>query len=479
MDFDAVIVGSGPNGLAAAVEIARSGYSVCVVEARQTIGGGARTAELTLPGFHHDVCSAVHPLGINSPFFKTVPLRERGLEWIHSRACLAHPFDDGPPAMLYKSMADTEATLGSDAAAYSRVFSPLVQDAPQLVPEILSPPLHIPRHPVLLARFGMLAVQSARDFIDSRFRQSRARGLFAGIAGHCNMPLDWRPTAAFGLLLGLLGHVDGWPVVKHGSQKLSDALASVLTAAGGRIVTSAPVHTIKELPTAPVVLFDVTPRQILQLLPELLPAGYQRQLRNYRYGAGVFKVDWALSSPIPWKDPQCREAATVHIGGTAEEIIEAERLVGNGECPKRPFVLLAQSSLFDQTRAPAGCHTAWGYCHVPSKSTFNMLERIESQIDRFAPGFRDCVLARHTMTAPDFENYNPNYVGGDIGGGLQDITQVAARPSFRVVPYSMPVKGLYMCSASTPPGGGVHGMCGFHAARAALSSVLYFCRRSL
>jgi phytoene dehydrogenase-like protein len=443
------------------------------VEAGRNIGGGARTAELTVPGYHHDVCSAVHPLGINSPFLNTVPLAEHGLKWIHSPACLAHPFDNEPAAVLYKSMAATCATLGSDAEAYARVFEPYVKNAAKVVPEILSPPIHVPRHPLLMARFGLQAVQSTRGFIHRHFRAVAARALFTGIAAHSNMPQNASPTAAFGLLLGMLGHVKGWPIVEGGSQKLSDAMASFITSLGGKIVTGTRVDTIRQLPTSRVVLLDLTPRQIVQMMPELLPPGYRRQLRNFRYGPGVFNVDWALSSPIPWKDPKCGEAATVHIGGSDGEIIEAEGIVAEGKCAEKPFVLLAQPSLFDPTRAPSGRHTAWAYCHVPANSTVDMLDRIESQIERFAPGFRDCVLARHTMNAPDFERYNPNYVGGDIAGGLQNIKQVLARPSYRWIPYSTPVPGVFICSASTPPGGGVHGMCGYHAARAALSTILY------
>jgi phytoene dehydrogenase-like protein len=473
MEFDAVVVGAGPNGLAAAVEIARAGHSVCVLEARETIGGGARTAELTQPGFLHDVCSAVHPLAIASPFFKTLPLAEHGVQWIHSPACLAHPFDTGSPAVLYRSIANTVATLGLDGPAYEKLFSVLVRNAERLVPEILGPPIHLPRHPLALGRFGIHAIQSAHKFSSRHFRGSRARGLFTGMAGHANMPLDKSPTAAFGLLLAMLGHVDGWPIIKGGSQKLSDALASYLTSLGGRIVTGTPVKSLRELPPSNVVLFDLVPQQILKLAFDRLPPKYRWELQKFRHGPGVFKVDWALSSPIPWKSRECLQAATLHVGGTAEEIVEAEQLVGRGRCPDRPFVLLAQPSLFDETRAPKGNHTAWAYCHVPNNSKIDMTERIEAQVERFAPGFRDCILARHTMTAPQFEAYNANYIGGDISGGLQDLLQIIARPSLRVKPYVMPLKGLFICSSSTPPGGGVHGMCGYHAARAALSTVLY------
>jgi phytoene dehydrogenase-like protein len=444
-----------------------------VLEARETIGGGTRTAELTLPGFLHDVCSAVHPLGIASPFFKTLPLTEHGLQWIHSPACLVHPFDDGPPAILFQSIPKTCATLGPDAGAYEKIFSPLHKNANALLPEILAPVVHLPRHPLPLVRFGLQAVQAAGKFSDRHFRGERARGLFSGIAAHSNMPLDAPFTAAFGLFLGLLGHNEGWPVVRGGSQKLSNALASYFTSLGGQIITGMQIKSLQKLPSARAILFDLTPRQILNLAFDQLPPSYRWELQKYKYGPGVFKLDWALSSPIPWKSPECRRAATVHLGGSAQEIAESERTVANGRCPERPFVLLAQQSLFDETRAPQGKQTAWAYCHVPSNSKIDMTERIEMQVERFAPGFRDCILARHTMTAPELEAYNPNYVGGDITGGLSTVLQIIARPSLRVTPYVIPVKGMFVCSASAPPGGGVHGMCGYHAARAVLSSVLY------
>jgi phytoene dehydrogenase-like protein len=321
-------------------------------------------------------------------------------------------------------------------------------------------------------KFGMKAVRSASGFINSHFKDNPARALFTGIAGHSNMPLDSSPTAAFGLMLTMLGHASGWPIVKGGSQKLSDALASYFTSLGGRFVTEKPIKAWRDLPPARAVLFDISPRQILKITYDQLPPSYRWELQKFRYGSGVFKVDWALSAPIPWKSQQCRQAATLHLGGSAEEIIESERIVGNGRCPEKPFVLLSQPTLFDPSRAPQNQHVAWGYCHVPANSKFDMTERIESQIERFAPGFKDCILARHTMSAPDFEKYNPNYVGGDISGGIQDLMQIVARPSLRKTPYIMPVKGLFICSSSTPPGGAVHGMCGYHAARAALSTVL-------
>jgi phytoene dehydrogenase-like protein len=472
MEFDAVVVGSGPNGLAAAIEIVRSGYSVCVLEAHSTVGGGARSAELTLSGFLHDVCSAVHPLAIASPFFRRLPLSKHGLEWVHSPACLAHPFDDGNAAVLYRSILDTAATLDSDAGAYQKQFTHFVNNAEKLVPEILAPLIHMPRHPLLMMQFGMKAILSAQKYCDRFFKGGLAKGLFTGIAAHSSMPLDSPPTAAFGLLLGVLGHAGGWPIAKGGSQKLSDALASYFTSLGGKIALGVDVKTLRDIPASRAVLFDLTPRQILKLVFDRIPPSYRFELHKYRYGAGVFKVDWALSAPIPWKSKECSKAATIHIGGPAEEIRAAQRMVAHGRYAERPFVLLAQPSVFDATRAPGGKHTAWAYCHVPNNSKVDMTERIEAQVERFAPGFRDRILARHSISACDFETYNANYVGGDISGGVQSLLQIVARPSLRLTPYIIPANGLFICSSSTPPGGGVHGMCGFHAARAALSTAL-------
>jgi phytoene dehydrogenase-like protein len=373
--------------------------------------------------------------------------------------------------MLYPSIGVTCQTLGEDARAYQKVFSRLARNASKLFPEVLAPVTHVPRHPFLLAYFGVQAVQSAAGYVERHFRDDRARALFVGISGHSSMPLDASPTAAFGLLLGTAGHVEGWPLVRGGSQKLSDGLASYLKSLGGQIVTGTLVKSLRDLPQARTVLFDLTPRQILKLAFDQLPPSYRWELEKYRYGPGVFKVDWALSSPIPWKSPECKLAATVHLGGSTAEIVDSERTVANGRCPERPFVILAQQSLFDAARAPEGKHTAWAYCHVPNNSKIDMTDRIESQVERFAPGFRDCILARHTISAPEYEAYNANYVGGDITGGLQNVLQVVARPSLRMTPYAMPIKGYFICSSSTPPGGAVHGMCGYHAARAALSAI--------
>jgi len=465
--YDAVVVGSGPNGLSAAITLARAGCSVLVIEAHEIPGGGVRSAALTLPGFVHDVCSAIHPLGVASPFMRTVPLTEYGVTWINPPAAVAHPFDDGTAAVLEHSLARTGETLGPDAEAYERLMAPLVQSWEALVKELLSP-LHLPRHPLGMARFGLLAVRSARGLAEAWFTGPRARGFFAGLAAHSIMPLEKLPSAAFGLVLGMLGHAVGWPLPQGGSQQLATALTAYLRTLGGELVTGTPVTSVDELPPARAIFLDVTPRQVLHLAGHRLPASYQWQLKRYRYGAAVFKMDWALNSPIPWKAQVCQRTATVHLGGTLPEIAASEYAACTGQHAAAPYVILAQQSLYDATRAPTGQHTAWAYCHVPHGSTVDMSERLEAQIERFAPGFRDCVLARSVMSPTALEQYNANYIGGDINGGVQDLWQLFTRPTVRLVPYATPVKGLYICSSSTPPGGGVHGMCGYWAARAAL-----------
>lgn len=466
-EYDAIVVGSGPNGLAAAITLAQAGRSVIVLEAKDTVGGGTRSAELTLPGFVHDICSAIHPLGVGSPFFRALPLAAHGLEWIHPSAPLAHPFDDGTAAMLENSIGATCNSLDQDADSYRKLMESLVSDWDKLADALLGP-LRPPSHPIAMVRFGLRGVQSASGLAKRVFKGERARGLFAGLAAHSIMPLDQIITAAIGLVLGILGHTVGWPMPRGGSQKIADSLASYLRSLGGEIITNRAIETIDELPTARTILLDVTPRQLLRMADHLLPAWYRRKLEAYRYGPGVFKVDWALDGPIPWKAKECTRAGTVHLGSTLEEIATGERMVWEGKHPEKPYILVAQQSLFDPTRAPEGKHTAWAYCHVPNGSTFDMTERIQAQIERFAPGFRDLILARNTKSTLEFERYNPNYIGGDINGGVQDLRQLFTRPTARLVPYSTPVKGLYICSSSTPPGGGVHGMCGYHAARAVL-----------
>jgi phytoene dehydrogenase-like protein len=464
---DAVVVGSGPNGLAAAITLARAGRSVLVLEAEATVGGGMRSAELTEPGFVHDVCSAVHTLTAGSPFFAELPLREHGLEMVHPPAPLAHPFDDGTALMLERSVDETAAGLGADGDKYRRVFEPLVRDKGRLVPFLLGP-RPLPRHPVSAARFGLLGLRSAIG-LTRRFGDERTKALFAGLAAHSIQSLRRSPTAAFGLVLGLLGHAYGWPVARGGSQAIADALASYLRSLGGEIETGRRVESVDELPTARLILLDLTPRQVIRVAGHRLPNRYLRALRRYRYGPGVFKLDWALDGPVPWRAESCARAATVHVAGTVEEIVESEDAVWKNRVSDRPFVLLAQPSLFDETRAPAGKHTLWAYCHVPNGSSVDMTERIERQIERFAPGFRDRILARRACNALDMEAYNPNYVGGDINGGVQDLLQLYTRPVIRLNPYATPVAGLYICSSSTPPGGGVHGMCGYLAAKSALA----------
>jgi phytoene dehydrogenase-like protein len=464
---DAIIVGAGPNGLAAAITLARAGRAVLVLEAEPTVGGGVRSAALTLPGFVHDICSAVHPLGVGSPFFRGLPLADHGLRWIHPAAPLAHPLDDGTAIVLERSIAATAATLGPDAAAYQRLIGPLVRRWERTADVILAP-LRLPRHPFALARFGLRAIWPARAMAEMVFKGERARALFAGMAAHAIMPLEHPLTAAVGLVLSLLGHAVGWPISEGGSQRIADAMASYLCSLGGEIRTGVRVEMIARLPLARAILCDLTPRQLLAIAGDRLPAGYRRALRRYRYGPGVFKIDWALDGPIPWKAPECARAATVHLGGTLAEIAAGERMVWRGGHPERPFVLLAQPSLFDSTRAPEGKHTAWAYCHVPNGSTFDMTKRIEHQIERFAPGFCDRVLARSVLGPAAMEQHNANYIGGDIAGGVQDLRQLFTRPAVRLDPYSTPAEGIYICSSSTPPGGGVHGMCGYWAACSAL-----------
>jgi phytoene dehydrogenase-like protein len=463
---DAVVVGSGPNGLAAAITLAREGRSVLVLEAAETLGGGMRSAELTEPGFLHDVCSAIHPTAVASPFLSELPLAEHGLELVHPPAPLAHPLEDGTAVMLERSVELTSSQLGADAERYRRLFSPLVRDEGRLLPFLLgSRPL--PRHPVAAARFGLLGLRSAIGLV-RRFEDPRARVLFAGLAAHSIQSLRRSPTASFGLVLGLLGHAYGWPLARGGSQAIADAMASYLRSLGGELETGRRVDSVDELPKARTTLLDLTPREVIRIAGHRLPQRYLRSLRRYRYGPGVFKLDLALDGPVPWAAEECRRAATLHLGGSLEEIVESEDAVWRNRVSDRPFVLAAQPSLFDESRAPEGKHTLWAYCHVANGWPGDMTEAIERQIERFAPGFRDLVRARATRSAPQFEAYNPNYAGGDINGGVQDVFQLYTRPAPRLNPYSTPVEGLYLCSSATPPGGGVHGMCGHLAARSTL-----------
>lgn len=468
---DAVVVGSGPNGLAAAITLARAGFSVQVREAALTAGGGTRSEPLTLPGFVHDVCSAAHPLGAASPFFRSLPLEEHGLRWIHSAAALAHPLDDGSAVMLWRDLDRTADGLGVDARSYRALMGPLVAHWEELFEETLRPLARPPRHPLLLARFGFWALASASLLARVRFRGERARALFAGIAAHSSTPLSWTGSAAVGLTLGIAGHAVGWPIAEGGSGSIARALLKCLGGLGGEVVTGAPVRSVDELEGARLVLLDLAPCQVLRLAGHRLPERYRRVLSRYRQGPGVFKVDWALGGPIPWTASECREAATVHLGGRIAEIMESERLPVTGLAPRRPFVLLTQPSLFDPTRAPPGRHTSWAYCHVPNGFAEDVLARIEDQIERFAPGFRALILARHVMTPADLERHNANLVGGDISGGLASLGQLLWRPTAGPDPYRTPAPGIFVCSASTPPGPGAHGLCGYWAARSALRAI--------
>ena len=467
--YDAVIVGSGPNGLAAAITLARAGGKVLVLEAKDSIGGGLRSLELTLPGFVHDMCASVHPLGLASPFFSHLPLERFGLEWVHPPAELAHPSDDGTAVTLEREVQATARQLGADAGAYARLMRPLVDRQAQILDAFLGP-LRLPRHPLAMARFGLPALLPAEGLARLAFRGKAARALLAGLAAHSIMPLERVATSAFGLMLGMLAHTVGWPLARGGSGSIAAALAAYLQSLGGEIATDVEVKSLRDVPPARATLLDVTPRQVLQIAGEQLPAGYRRGLENYRYGPGAFKIDYALSAPIPWRAAGCGRSATVHLGGTLPEIALSEREAWQGRPTARPFVILVQPTLFDPARAPAGKHIAWAYCHAPHGSTVDMTAVIEAQIERFAPGFRDCILARRTHNAMQLQDYNPNYIGGDINGGVQDLRQQFTRPVARRVPYSMPAPGLFICSSSTPPGGGVHGMCGYHAARAVIDS---------
>jgi len=469
---DAVVIGSGPNGLAAAITLARAGRSVQVFEGYPTIGGGTRSLELTFPGFIHDICSAIHPMGAASPFFRSLPLRQYGLEWIHPPAPLAHPLDGGV-VLVHRSVKDTAAGLGSDARPYARLMSPMVKDWEMLIAQILSP-FHLPLHPVTLGRFLLqvtrpwITLARATRFASSVFNEETTRALFAGMAAHSMLPLDRPVTAGFGLVMTLLAHAVGFPLARGGSQKIGDSLATYLRTLGGQIHTGRMIASFTDLPAAGAYLFDVTPRQLTRIAGDRLPPDYRRGLARFRYGVGVFKMDFALDGPIPWQVPEVACSATVHVGGTAAEISAAEAAVWKGEHPERPFIILAQQSLFDPSRTPPGKQTAWAYCHVPNGSTRDMSRQIVGQIERFAPGFESRIMGVTTHNSQEMEAYNPNYIGGDINGGVQDLFQFFTRPLPRWDPYSTPVKSIYLCSSSTPPGGGVHGMCGYHAARSAL-----------
>lgn len=470
MPLDAVIVGSGPNGLAAAITLARAGRSVRVYEAAATAGGGMRSAELTQPGFVHDVCATVHAMALASPFLKSLPLAEHGLEVLHPLTPCAHPLDDGTAVTVYRSVAETADALSrADARAYRAIIEPFVDRAEDLMEALLGPPGL--RHPMLMTKFGFHAIRSAVGLARRSFSDERTRAMFAGVAAHGIVPPDKLSTAGYGLALLIAAHSVGWPVARGGSQRLAGAMAAYLQSLGGEVVTDMHVASLDALPASRVVLCDVTPRQFISIAGARMPRLYQWRLGRYRYGPGVFKMDWALNAPVPWRAPACRLAGTIHLGGTLDEIARAEREVWGGRHPDRPYVIVVQASCFDDSRAPAGKHTLWAYCHVPNGSTVDMAERIEHQIERAAPGFRDCVIARHAMFPADLERRNANLVGGDIAGGAADLAQLFARPVARLNPYSTPMDGVYLCSSATPPGIGVHGMCGYYAALAALRQI--------
>ncbi|MES2807287.1 MAG: NAD(P)/FAD-dependent oxidoreductase [Bacteroidota bacterium] len=468
-DYDAVVVGSGPNGLAAAILMQQQGLSVLVIEGKDTIGGGLRSAELTLPGFTHDICSAIHPMAVGSPYFKTLPLANHGLEYLQPTLAAAHPFDDGTAAFLDQSIQKTAAQFGVDEKVYADLMASVTKAWPLIESDTLGP-LSFPKHPLAMAGFGLKALTSATYFVD-RFKTKQARGLFGGMAAHSIQPLSNLATTAIGLVLTAAGHLQGWPIPKGGSSAIANALAGYFKSIGGTIETGTYIKSLDQLPSAHAVLFDITPKQLLQIAGHKFSNIYKWQLERYRYGMGVFKVDWALDGPIPFTADDCRKAGTIHLGNTFEEIAQTELATSKGNQADKPFVLLAQQSLFDKTRAPEGKHTAWAYCHVPNGSTQDMTTIIEQQVERFAPGFRDLILAKHTMNTAQVEAYNPNYIGGDINGGIIDIGQLFTRPALRWSPYKTSAKGLYICSSSTPPGGGVHGMCGYSAAKQALKDV--------
>lgn len=468
-DFDAVIVGSGPNGLAAAIYLQQKGLSVLILEAKSEIGGGLRSAELTLPGFTHDICSAIHPLAAGSPFFQQLPLADYGLEYIYPEIAAAHPFDNGTAALLKQSVTETAKLLGTDEKNYLKLIQPIVTDWPNIAEDVLGP-LHYPKYPFAMARFGLSALTSATH-LSRRFKTEEAKALFAGMAAHSMQPLSHLTTSAAALVLMVNGHLKGWPIPKGGSNLIANALASYFTSIGGKIETNTYVRSLEQLPSTHAVLFDVSPKQLLQIAGHKFSSLYKWQLERYRYGMGVFKIDWALDDAIPFSADECKKAGTIHVGNNIGEITNAEQQTWDGKHPEKPFVLLAQQSVFDPSRAPEGKHTAWAYCHVPNGSTVDMTNAIENQIERFAPGFKDLILAKHTMNPAQMEEYNPNYIGGDINGGVIDIHQLFTRPALRWSPYKTSAKGIYLCSASTPPGGGVHGMCGYNAAKKVLKDL--------
>ncbi|SOD12622.1 phytoene desaturase family protein [Pedobacter xixiisoli] len=467
--YDAIVVGSGPNGLAAAITMQQQGLSVLLIEGKDTIGGGMRTQELTLPNYLHDVCSAIHPMALGSPFFSTLPLAQYGLEFIDAPIQAAHPFDDGSVAFLSRSIDETVNSLGLDGKRYRKLISPIVENWEELAQDTMGP-LRFPQHPFLLAKFGLNAIQPASLLVKG-FKTKAARGLWAGMSAHAIQPLSNWASSAIGLILSAVGHKHGWPIPKGGSQAIANALAAYFVALGGEIQTGNFVKKLDDLPSHKALLLDLTPKQILKIASEKLTSSYQKQLEKYRHGMGVFKVDWALDGSVPFTNELCGKAATVHLGNTFEEIAQNEKITSKGQHPEKPFVLLSQQSVFDQTRAPEGKHTVWAYCHVPNGSNKDMTTAIENQVERFAPGFKDRIIAKSTLNTQQLAAYNPNYIGGDINGGIIDLQQLYTRPTLSITPYRTSHPSIYICSSSTPPGGGVHGMCGYHAAKTALKDI--------
>lgn len=470
MRYDAIIIGSGPNGLAAGIRLAQEGLAVKIFEQADTIGGGTRTLELTQPGFHHDICSAIHPMAKASPFLNSLPLEEYGLEWIHPEVPVAHPLNVEPAAALFHSLDKTVDHLGKDGETYRKWITPFIDSWDELLTDIMAPFSPIPNNPILMARFGLKALRSANGFA-KRYKTEKARAIFAGLAAHGIMPFDGTATAAIGLVLGTAVHTVGWPYPKGGSHAITKAMADYFKSLGGKIETGIEITNVDELPKSSAILFNNTPQQILEIAGQNLLPSYIKKLHNYKYGQGVFKLDFALSDPIPWNDEVCQKAGTVHVGGTLEEIAASEKQSANGKHPDKPYVLVAQQSLSDQSRAPEGQHTGWAYCHVPNGSTQDMTKPIIHQIERFAPGFHDCIIDMHKMNSQAMQVYNPNYIGGDINGGRADITQLFTRPAGLFDPYHIPKTNMYIASSSTPPGGGVHGMCGYHAAESVLRQI--------
>jgi phytoene dehydrogenase-like protein len=468
--YDAIVVGSGPNGFAAAITLQRAGLAVLLIEGKETLGGGVCSAPLTLPGFNHDVCSAVHPLGADSPFFKQLNLEQFGLEYLSPEYAVAHPFDNGSAIAIQSSIEKTAVQFGEDANNYKRIFSSLVKEWPSIRSAFLGP-VHVSAYSNAKAKFSYYSLSSGSHFAKHQFNTNAAQSVFAGMAAHSMLPLNKLTTSSIAIVLNILAHINGWPLPKGGAQQITNALAACFIKLGGEIQTGCMVTSLHQLPSSQSILLDITPAQLLSIAGDKFSAFYKWQLHQYKYGAGVFKIDWALSQPVPFTNAKCRSSATIHIGGSMQEIYNSEAMVSKNKHAEKPFVLFVQPGVVDKSRAPEGKHIAWAYCHVPNGSQIDMTDTIEKQVERFAPGFRDCILARHVMNTHDMEAYNSNYMGGDINGGAAIASQLFTRPVLRLSPYRTSAKGVYICSSSTPPGGGVHGICGYYAARRTLKDL--------